>query len=211
MKTYLSEITQTALILGSAGFVLGATTVHADDKDRGFYLGGDVGVNWANHLESNLTSSTVALNAGVRGDIFVGYAFGLCDHLTLAPELEVGAIYNSFGDGSSGGQTTSGGGDLVQVPVLANAVLTYKFAQRFSIYGGFGVGVQYSDVSVSGNSPIFDLGGNEGGVCWQAKVGVQCRVGPGDLGLGYKYLGYSAIFYNNLNNNTIEASYTIHF
>lgn len=218
MKKYLPGITQ-ALVLGSASLIFGAITVQADDlttastndKDKGFYVGGDVGVNFADKLVSDfLIQGSVSLNPGVRGDIFAGYAFPLSDHLTLAPELEVGAIYNSFGDGTVNGENTSGGGDVVQVPVLANVILNWHFNSRLSAYGGVGLGMEYFDVSTSDNSTS-SLSGSEGDVAWQAEIGVKYRLGPGDLGLGYKYLGYSPLFYDTMANHTIEASYTIHF
>jgi opacity protein-like surface antigen len=212
MKKHLFRIMPTVLVLGSAVLIPGATTARAEDKDQGFYLGADAGVNLADDLVSDFGSSaSVSLNPGIRGDFFAGYAFGLSDHLTLAPELELGAIYNSFGNGSASGQNTSGGGDLVQVPLMVNAVLSYKFSPRWSTYGGVGVGAEYFDVSVSDGSSLSGLAGSEGDVAWQVMIGIQCKLGPGDLGLGYKYLGCSALFFNNIGNNTISASYTIHF
>jgi opacity protein-like surface antigen len=209
MKKYLPGITQTALVPGLAALVFGAVTVHAQEK--GFYLGADVGPNFADKLVPNfVTSGSISLNTGVRGDVYLGYAFGLCDHLTLAPELEVGAIYNSFGNGTVNGENTSGGGDLVQVPILANVILNWNFTSRFSAYGGVGVGAEYFDVSTS-DSSTSGVAGTEGDVAWQAELGVKYKLGPGDLGLGYKYLGCSPLFYNTMANHTVEASYTIHF
>jgi opacity protein-like surface antigen len=200
-----------ALALGLAVLVSGATVVHAQDNDHGFYVRGDAGVNLATRLNSSLAPESVSMNPGVRGDLAIGYAIGLGRHFALAPEFELGAIYNSFGNGSVDGQNTSGGGDLVQVPFLVNAVLTYKFDSRWSIYGGFGLGAEYSDVSVSSGSPFLSLPGREGGLAWQLMAGIQYRLGPGELGLAYQNLGYGAIFYNSLYNNTIAASYTTHF
>lgn len=196
-------------MLGSAALVLGATAVHA--QENGFYLGADVGPNFANNLVPNfITSGSISLNTGVRGDVFLGYAFGLGDHLSLAPELEVGAIYNSFGNGTVDGEATSGGGDLVQVPILANVIVNWHFTSRLSVYGGVGVGAEYFDVSTSEDSTA-GAAGTEGDVAWQAQLGVKCKLGPGDLGLGYKYLGCTPFFYNTMANHTILASYTIHF
>jgi opacity protein-like surface antigen len=220
MKNYLSGITQTALVLGSAGLVFGATTSHADDlttaqsnyKDHGFYLGGDVGVNIASDLVSSFDSGQfTTLNTGVRADLTVGYAFKLGDHFLLAPEFEVGVAYNTFGTGQSDGQPTSGGGDIVQVPMLINGVLTYKINDRWSVYGGIGLGLAYMDVSVSNPNQFDLLQGEEGGLAIDAKLGVQCRLGPGELGLGYEYMENGNFDIETINNHTIEASYTIHF
>jgi opacity protein-like surface antigen len=202
-----------ALALCLIGLVSGATTVHAQgyDYNPGFYLNGEVGVNFASRLGSGSVDDSTALNPGVRGDLAIGYAIGLGNHFALAPEFEVGAMYNSFGNGFYGGQSTSGGGNLVQVPFLLNLVLSYKINPRWSVYGGFGVGVEYSEASVNNlnGSPAFT--DNQGGLDVQVKAGVEYRLGPGALGLSYEYLNYGAIFYNNINNNTIAASYTLHF
>jgi opacity protein-like surface antigen len=220
MKKYLSGITQTTLVIGSASLVFGAAMVHADDlmtaqsdyKDHGFYLGGDVGVNIASDLvDSWDTGEFTTLNTGVRADLTVGYAFKLSDHFLLAPEFEVGVAYNSFGTGQADGQPTSGGGDVVQVPLLINGVLTYKINDRWSVYGGVGLGMSYTDVSVSDNSPLSTVAGDGGGITLDAKLGVQYKLGPGELGLGYEYMENAAIYLETINNHTVEASYTIHF
>ena len=211
MKKYYAGITQITLVLGSALLVLSTATIHA--QENGFYLGADVGPNFADKLTSDfLVNGSISLNTGIRGDVFVGYAFGLTEHLSLAPELEMGALYNSFGNGTINGQNTTGGGDVVQVPFLANAILNWHFNPRLSIYGGVGVGAEYFDVSVSNsNSPQAAFAGSEGDVAWQAELGLKYKLGPGDLGLGYKYLGFSPLFFNPIANHTVVASYTIHF
>lgn len=209
MKKYFRRVTQTVLGLGSAGLVFGAASAQA--QRSGFYLDGDVGVNLADDLVSNDGLGSVALNPGVRGDLAVGYGFGILNHVSLGPELEAGVIYNSFGDGSANGHSSSGGGDLVQVPVLVNLVLGCRVWDRWSVYGGFGVGIEYSDATVSSGSPLSGLSGRMGGLAWQAKLGVQYKLGPGDINLDYKFLDYGGIYLNNLGNSAIEASYTLHF
>jgi hypothetical protein len=209
MKKIPAKVTLTTLVLSSASLVFGMTSAQA--QDHGLYLNGGVGVNVAGHLASNIGSGSVALNPGVRGDLALGYGFGIFLPVSLGPELETGVIYNSFGNGSANGHSTSGGGDLVQVPVLANLVVNCHFAPGWSAYGGLDVGVEYSNASVSNGSPLAGLAGREGGVTWQAKLGVQYKLGPGEVGLDYKFLDYGGLFLNDLSNHTIEASYTIHF
>jgi opacity protein-like surface antigen len=202
-----------ALALCLAGLGFGTTVVHGQDYhyNPGFYLNGDVGVNFASRLGSGVPDDSTELNPGVRGDLAIGYAIGLGHHFALAPEFEAGAIYNSFGNGFYGGQSTSGGGDLVQVPLLINLVLSYQINPRWSVYGGFGVGVEYSEASVNNSNGSLAFTDDQGGLAVQVKAGIQYRLGPGELGLSYEYLNYAAIFYNNVNNNNIAASYTIHF
>src|SRR5580698_5355440 len=171
MKKNLSGITQTALVLGSAGLIFGAASAHA--QRSGLYLDGDVGVNLADDLVSSDGLGSVSLNPGVRGDLALGYGFGLLGRVSLGPELEAGVIYNSFGNGSANGHSSSGGGDLVQVPVLVNLVVGCRVWDRWSVYGGLGAGAEYGNVSVSSGSPLSGLAGRQGGFDWQAKLGVQ--------------------------------------
>ena len=99
----------------------------------------------------------------------------------------------------------------MQVPLLINLVLSYQINPRWSVYGGFGVGVEYSEASVNNSNGSLAFTDDQGGLAVQVKAGIQYRLGPGELGLSYEYLNYAAIFYNNVNNNNIAASYTIHF
>jgi opacity protein-like surface antigen len=232
MKKYFPGVTLTAAMIGSAGLVAGTMTAHAQDatpadttpiyvSEHGFYVGAGVGVNWASQLVDTFNlfgtagNSQVSLNAGVSGYLSTGYSFRLNKHLSIAPELEVGVMYNTFGNGQGGFTgsevNTTGGGNIVQVPVLANVVLTYNFTPRWSVYGGIGVGVMYTDVSVSNNS-LTDLEGDFGSPAIEAKLGVKCKLGPGDLGVGYKFVeNIGGAFEETINNNVIEGSYTIHF
>lgn len=243
MKKYFSGTAFKAAVIGSAGLVLGTTAVRAQEmtgatpvqpqeatptdmtpiyvSEHGFYIGANVGVNWASDLVDTFNlfgtegTTQVSLNPGVSGYLSMGYSFRLTKHLSIAPELEAGAMYNTFGNGQGGfGGTevnTSGGGNIVQVPVLGNVVLTYNFNSRLSIYGGIGVGVMYTDVSIS-NSALTDLEGDFGSPAFEAKCGVKCKLGPGDLGVGYKFVeNIGGFFEDSINNNSVEASYTIHF
>ena len=214
MKTPSSVVTRTALAITSAGLVLGAAAVYAGDD--GFYLGADAGVTIPDgDLTANtFGNGTTSLNPGARVDLFTGYAFRLCDRFSLGPELEAGYLYNSFDKGSANGQNVSGGGDVHQVPVLANVVFNWHITPKWSAYAGMGAGLEYLNVTVAnGNSsPLSDLATKQGGVIFDVKVGIQYQLGPGDLGLGYQYLGVDpGIFYNNFGNHIISLSYTVHF
>jgi opacity protein-like surface antigen len=210
MKIPSSVVMRTALVLVSASLLLAAASVRAG----GFYLGADAGVSVP---DGDLVAifngnGRTSLNTGARVDLLTGYAFRLCDRFSLGPELEVGYLYNSFDKGSSGGQNASGGGDVNQVPILANVVLSYHITPAWSVYAGAGAGLEYLNVSVSSSSPLSDLETKQGGVAFDAKLGVQYHLGPGDLGLSYQYLGINpGFFYQNFGNHTIMASFTFHF
>jgi hypothetical protein len=211
MKKYSSMVSRTALCLAATGLLLSAASVRAG----GFYVGADAGVNLPDGRLSGdnvFVDGSTSLNAGARIDLFTGYAFRLCDRFSLGPELEAGYLYNSFDKGSNGGQNVSGGGTVNQVPILANFVLNYRICPKWSVYAGAGAGLEYLNVTVDSGSPLSDLATKQGGVIFDAKLGVQYRLGPGDLGVGYQYLGVDpGVFYQNFGTHTISVSYTLHF
>ena len=201
MKISSFGITQIALGMGSA-LLLTATNLHAQENPgpSGYYVNGDVGVSFGDNVTANIGfgNDETSLKTGVRTDLSAGYNFALGRNFYLAPELELGYLYPSDDNGSG----NSGG--FSQVPVLVNGVLEWKFAPKWSVYGGLGVGGEYMYVSNS------DGDGGSGGVAWQGKLGVKYQLGPGELGLGYEYLGAAAPFLT-IANHTIFASYTLHF
>ena len=215
MKIHSPMVTQIALTLASASLLLGAATARAGDN--GFYVSADAGVAvpdgdlTANFLGLGDEGST-SLNAGARVDLLMGYAFGLSDKFSLGPELEVGYVYNSFDKGLANGQSASGGGDVNQVPALGNVVLNYHITPRLSAYVGAGPGIEYLNVTVSNGSPLSDMATKQGSLAFDAKIGVQYQLGPGDLGLSYQYLGVAPVVdYQNFGEHCIMASYTLHF
>ncbi|HSY42983.1 MAG TPA: outer membrane beta-barrel protein [Candidatus Acidoferrum sp.] len=215
MKINSSVVTRTALTLVSASLLLGAAGARAGDN--GFYVSADAGVavpdgDLTADLLGNSTVGSTSLNAGARVDLLMGYAFGLSDKFSLGPELEVGYVYNSFDKGSSNGRSASGGGDVNQVPVLANVVLNYHITPRLSTYVGAGPGIEYLNVNVSNGSPLSIMASKEGSLAFDAKIGIQYQLGPGDLGLSYQYLGVAPVLtYANFGEHCITASYTLHF
>jgi outer membrane autotransporter protein len=215
MKIPSSAATWTALTLASVSLLFGAAAARAGDS--GFYLGADAGVAVADgHITSlDLSGNTTAyasLKAGGRVDLFAGYAFRLSDKWSLGPEVEVGYVYNSFDKASYSGQGTSGAGDVNQVPVLANGILTYHFTPKLSAYVGAGVGLEYLHIVVPSDSTVSNLATKQGGIDCDAKLGVQYQLGPGDLGLSYQYLGvFPGFYYKSFGSHCIAASYTFHF
>jgi hypothetical protein len=214
MKIHSSATTRTALTLASASLLLGAASARAGDN--GFYIGADAGVAVPDgDISGNFFGSSdgsASLNPGARVDFLAGYAFGLSDKWSLGPEVEVGYVYNSFDTASYNGKSASGGGDVYQVPALVNGILTYHITPQLSAYVGAGAGIEYLDITVPSSSPASGLATKQGGVAFDAKIGVQYQLGPGDLGLSYQYLGVDpGIFYSNFGSHCIMASYTLHF
>jgi len=180
-----------AFVLGSAGLVLGAAPLLADDaSDGGLYLSTDAGVNLAN---LSVGSASVSLDTGYRIDLAAGYGIKLSDQFTLAPELEVGFLGNSIV-----------GFDFYQVPVLGKGILSYKINDAFSVYAGGGAG--YESLITS----WYGLLGDTENVAWQVEGGLKYKFGRSELGLGYKYLDFKPAGFE-LSNNSILLSYTLHF
>ena len=214
MKTCSCKVIRIALMLGSASVVLGATSLLAGDGSSGLssglYLATDAGLNLADNLTTS--SGSISLSPGLRWDFSTGYAFKLSDQLTLAPELEVGIIYNSLDNASAGGQSASVSGSFTQVPLLANAVLNWQFSPNWVAYAGAGAGLDYSFLSVSSAGGI-GLGAtaSESDFAWQGMAGIRYKFGSSELGLGYKYLAVQPSGLQTVGNNAFMVSYTFHF
>ena len=200
MKTY-NKVTRTALMLGSATMVLGATSLLAQNAGMsapapglrsGFYMGADAGVNL---LQISGTHSVTA-DSGLRLDLTMGYAIKLTDHVTLAPELEVGYIENTFKSADS-----SHTRELDQVPVLGNVLLNWEITPNWTLYGGGGAGVD-SYSSGPESDTVF---------AWQGEAGIRYAFGSSEIGVGYKYLGCETSDHVNIDNHSILASFTYHF
>jgi hypothetical protein len=138
----------------------------------------------------------------------MGYDFKLSDQLSLAPELEIGLMYNPLDTATStGGGSKSISGQFLQVPMMANAILNWQFAPNWVAYGGAGAGMDYSILNATGVSVI----GSEADFAWQGMVGVRYAFGSSEVGLGYKYLSVQPSGVNTVGNSSIMASYTYHF
>ncbi len=193
-----------AFLIAAAGLCAGAAPLHAADGDdgmgktHGLYFETDAGMNFMNSLGAKTvfpTSST-----GYRLDLSMGYAFKITDHLSLAPEVETGILWNS-------GTASGSDADLLQVPVLVNAVASWHFNEHWVAYAGGGGGLDAIEVA-NFNS---DLVGSELDGAWQMKGGVKYKFGSSAIGLGVKYLSVSPSGIKPIRNTGIFASYTLTF
>jgi opacity protein-like surface antigen len=228
----ICSLTATSLFAGEISSGGGSSSVSfatpAPGLRSGAYMSTDAGVNLLSDFRpSGSTASAVAsdfgltglklsFSPGVRWDISAGYAFKLGDNVTLAAELETGIIYNSFDKASakSGDSTitASVNGELLQVPLMVNGILNWQFASNWIIYAGGGVGADFSFTSTDNNaSRIGDTFGSETDFGWQGMGGIKYHFGFSDIGIGYKYLGFTPSGAKTLSNNDILASYALHF
>ena len=209
MKTYISKTTRFACLAGSASLMLAAGAAYAGDPaGTGIYLNTDAGVN----LTTDLTvpgRGSISTDPGLRWDISMGYACKLTDAFTLSGELETGILYNSLDKATSGGGSASVNGELYQVPVMANLIFDWHVNSDWSVYAGAGAGLDYSTIHTSVGSDVL---GSESDFGWQAVAGVRYKLGESsEVGLGDKYLAVKPSGMETIGNNSIFASYTLHF
>jgi hypothetical protein len=207
------KVARLGLMLGCAGLTFGATSLRAQDVNlRGFYMATDAGVNIADNLV--VPTGSISLGTGVRWDVSMGYDFKLSDQFSLAPELEVGLMYNPLDTATpNGGKSVSASGQFIQVPVMANGILNWNFSPNWVAYAGAGAGIDEDVLNVSsvGGNSTTGLTGNECDFAWQGMVGIRYAFGSSEIGLGYKYLSVKPNGVQTVGNSAIMASYTLHF
>jgi len=215
MKKLTFNKVRLAVAVCAAGLLLGAISLNAEPVNiAGGYTTIDMGVNLASKLAAGSNSlningvsgATISLDTGFRVDAVFGYGIKLSDQVNLAPELEIGCLYNQLNQATGGGKSSSVGGEFVQVPFMVNGDFHFMVTRELVLYAGGGVGVDC--MFLSANAGVL---GGEADFAWQAFCGVQYKVGAGELGVGYKILETKPNGCNLIANNTIALSYTFHF
>lgn len=224
MKTGSPNTKRIVLALGSISLALSATSLLAADTgysgmagsstglQSGLYMATDLGLNLADDLTVSSVGS-VSLSPGVRWDLSTGYAFKLADQLTLAPEVEVGVIYNPLDKATAaGGPSASISGSYVQVPVMGNGIVNWQFSPHWVAYAGGGAGYDYMSLDVTSvGGASFSGTSNESDFAWQGLAGIRYAFGSSEVGLGYKYLAVKPSGMETIGNSTILLSFTVHF
>jgi hypothetical protein len=198
-----------ALALSCAGLGMTADRVSAEDTLSGFYASTDAGLNLASDL--NAPAVSISLRPGVRGDASLGRAWQVADHFSAGAELEAGILYNSLNKAKSQVQSVSVGGSLMDVPLLAHAVVHWQFHQHWGAYAGIGAGCAFSSLHIDSAGGNFGLNGTKVDFAWQAMTGFRYRFGPNEIGVGYEYFSFHRSGVQTVGNNTILASYTFNF
>lgn len=198
-----------ALVLGCAGLTMTAGRLSAGDPLSGFYLSTDAGLNLTSDLDAANVSLT--LRPGVRGDATAGHAWKLADNFSAGMELETGLLYNNLDKATSQGQSAAVGGSLMDVPLLAHAVVHWQFHPRWIAYAGAGAGCTFSSLHLDGTASNYGVGGTEVLFAWQVMAGIRYQIGSSELGLGYEYFSFNRSDLNTVGNNSIVASYTFNF
>jgi opacity protein-like surface antigen len=200
MKIRSLKFSRFALVVLAAGLAVGATPLLA--ADTGLYFNTDLGANFMSDikLNNNNGGGKVSMDAGLRWDLALGYAFKVADQVTVGPEIETGLLYNSVKAPSTA--------DLYQVPVLGNLDLNWHLNPKWDMYFGGGAGADSWFVENSGGN-VHD----NTDFAWDAQGGIRYNLNSHNaIGLGYKYLGFKPNFAATpVGNHAIFASYTLSF
>lgn len=198
-----------ALALSCAGLAGSTDSLSAQDTLSGFYVTTAAGLN----LSSDLDAPTVSISVrpGVRGDASLGRAWRLAGNFSAGAEIQTGILYNWLDKARSQGQSVAIGGSLMDVPLLAHAVLHWQFQPHWIAYAGMGAGCAFSSLHISSAGGNYGLNGTHADFAWQAMTGIRYRFGANEIGLGYEYFSFRRSGVNTVGNNTILASYTFCF
>ena len=190
----------------------------------------EAGPSWTMDMDGRLPVGAVAgevdlnYDTGYRVDVGFGYMLrqgGLFSYkstamgLDLAPEIEVGLIYNSGHAEVAIPETPvlRLGIDAYQVPFLANLVFRGHFINErltFAFGGGAGGLASFLEASGAGS----DLSENDLSFAYQLLAGIQYDLSSNmTVGLGYKFLAtpdleFDDVDLDGLANHTVALSFS---
>jgi len=152
-----------------------------------------------------------SLDPGVRLDLIKGFRLSE----TVVLELEVGVLYNSFDQLSvKGGASAKLDGNLWQVPILMNAVYSFRLGSKFKPFVGAGVGGVLT--FLEGND--FDMTKSDLQFGFQGMAGVKYELSDAtEIGVAYKFLGSLSHEFSDtaktdgIYNNSVLVGFTYRF
>lgn len=181
-------------LLQTLGTLLIMTAVlSADDggttyAKEGFYVGTELGGTVVPTVDSG-SGYSVDFNPGIRFDIPLGYRVNEWFSLEFAP----GFMWNSLSSlndtqGSNAGTSYSIGGNLWQVPLLVNFILTIPTNSKWEPFFGGGVGGIFSNLTI--NEILEDDIPQQSGTSWtlgySAIAGLNYHLSR-DISFGFNY------------------------
>jgi opacity protein-like surface antigen len=211
-------------------------------KESGFYVGFEVGGSVVENIDLSVTdlTSSLSLNPGIRFDVPIGYR----ENEWFSVEFTPGIIYNTMsswnisqgyvddnGDFVSpseaqqeGYDSVAGsygiGGNLTQVPLLVNFILTIPTGSPWEPLIGGGLGGIYSNLYLS----ELPGGGSSSASAWSfgysGLAGLNYHINQDvSLGFKYKFTGTAGQNWNddlksfstNTFTQSVEASATFRF
>ena len=186
-------------------------------KENGFYVGFEVGGAVVQDIDfTNDGSFSLSLNPGIRFDVPLGYRVNEWFSIEFAP----GLIYNtmsSFNTPKSYGI----GGNLTQVPLIVNFLLTIPTDSPWEPIVGAGFGAMYSNLTLT-EMPfeIGDVSSSAWSCGYSGLAGLNYHINQDvSVGFKYKFTGTTGQNWNddlsdfstNTFTQSVEASATFRF
>ena len=180
-----------ALKLSTALVVLTVAPVANAGHMTSWYLGLEVGANWAGDTDiavdtidpfflGGYPASGADFDAGWGGMATIGYAWE-----DWRVELELGLRENDF-DAISGPPGFSGPGDMHQFSQMLNVIRDIDLGGNCVLSLGAGIGGNSISLHNGLHAPALD--GDDYGMAWQLVAGISHELKPGvDLVLNYRY------------------------
>lgn len=155
-------------------------------KDNSMYVGMEAGGAFVQDTRLSALGYNISLNmnTGFRFDLPIGYRFNDWFSVEFAP----GFIYNTIESVQSGNGIALDGGNLIQVPLLVNFIVTIPTDSPFEPYFGGGVGGLYANI----DSKILDDQYDSWACGYSGLAGLNYHVDQDiSFGLSYKFTGTS--------------------
>ncbi len=197
------------LITGLACAVLAAmvgTAAYAEGpaKNKGFYVSGAVGANWANDSDvSGAASGKIDFDVDFVGNVAVGYGYG--NGLRMEGELyhRRSEADDLSGTDLSGKATVNG--------FMFNVLYDFNVSRRFIPYIGLGAGL--ANVHADGVSPIggSSIDDEDNVFAWQGILGVAIPLNDRlDLTADYRYFDAGDVDLQTDAGGSINSEYSSH-
>ena len=168
----------------------------ADDSSasyakEGFYVGTELGGTvvpnvFLGDVFQTGDNLSVDFNPGIRFDLPIGYRFNEWISMEFAP----GVMWNSMNaiQNDNTGASVSLGGNLVQVPLLVNFILTIPTNSKWEPYVGGGIGglFSYMDFTEFNSLSLPENSGTSWALGYSAIAGLNYHISR-DMSFGFNY------------------------
>jgi len=180
-KSFILAATLAGLAVTGLAQETTETVATSEPSDSSFYLKFDFGAAFQDNIDANFLGFTGDLetDTGIRFAV----AGGLPLNDAVALEVESGFAFNTFDSFGGVPFPSSVEYNLVQIPLLVNAIFTLPTECPLKPYAGIGAGGVV--MAVSGDESDSDIT-----YAWQVQAGVNYQFSDNlQAGLGYKLLG----------------------
>jgi opacity protein-like surface antigen len=177
---------------------------------EGFYFAPAIGGAVVQDVNGYGGDVSFSFNPGVRCDLSIGYRLNEWFSLEFAP----GFIYSSLETITIQGSQYNVDGELIQVPLLINPILTIPTDSKWEPFLGLGVGGVYTSQSNNAFSYYSSGTTTAWNFCYSALAGVQYHLEQ-DISFGfiYKFTGVnqSGLNYDDVLTQSVQANATFRF